>query len=215
MEISTAIIIRLHYKDDKEFYKRLSFFRTLTLPSILRQTDQDFDICIWCEDKHKEVIESLNNKIKTFNVTKLADYPEHRHKKGFHIDFTYWEDVVGLDKYDIQLGLDSDDIIFPEYVEKAKEALQYVNHVSFQPYIFELPTLKTYTCPIIYTEERGSALFGIKPDKDNYIFAYEQSHLQLPKILGSSKVIQGHCAFTVHENNTSTYLYKGSKQIQL
>lgn len=228
-DLTYAFIIRMHYpKGSESFEKRLALFRVLTLPRIQAQTRQIFDICVWCNEWHEERIKALDPNIKTFSVSKI-EFDEKYDlavSKGFHVDFTPWRNVVGLEKYDVQIGLDTDDIIMRDYVEKIEEVIinnkEQAMHVSFQPYIFELSQLRTYTCPVCYHSHHASAFFALyQPNKEDYMFAYEDSHLRLGEHIekhqaGKSLTMPaGYCAFTVHGDNESTYLYDGAEPIML
>lgn len=207
-----ALIIRFHYpKDDKRFDWRLAYFKAMVLPRILGQTYKNFDIAIWCNEWHEKIFESLSPRIKTFR-TKID--PTKR-EDGHFKDFLPWSEVRGLQKYDIQSGLDSDDLISYDYIHTAHIEIDFWSRkhpgksllLSFQPRLFELKTLKAYELRVKYTREHSSAFFSIyQPDKENYKFAYEAGHWKdLPKLFDESIILpEGHCWATVHGLNEST-----------
>lgn len=209
-----ALIIRFHYpKDDKRFGWRLDFFKAMVLPRILGQTYDKFDIAIWCNEWHKEIFESLSARIKTFD-TKTD--PTKR-EGGYFKDFVPWADIRGLEKYDIQSGLDSDDLISRNYMETARKKIDEwckkspdkSLFLSFQPCLFDLETLKTYSMRTRYNRKNGSAFFSIyQPDKEKFRFAYEAGHWRgLPKLFYRSIALpEGKCWATVHGLNESTNL---------
>lgn len=207
---SLALIIRFHYKeDDPRFGWRFSYFVAMVLPRIMKQTDQNFDICIWCNPKHDQMFKALSPRIKVFHVEKdVVKYKQRANGRTYYYDFTQWEDVIGLDKYDIQVGVDSDDFIGPNFIEiirreceNAKESL----HICFQPRTFNLKTLEVKGM-MRYHARRGSAFLALyQPDKTNYKFIYCDSHITMWKHAKKSiSFPAGHCWATIHDINEST-----------
>ena len=213
--MTKAFIIRFHYeKDDPRFEWRYKYFINEVLPRIKAQTEQDFDICIRCNSWHKELFESLG--LKTFHVeNEVVSYKQGPRLKYFH-DFVPFERTVGLDKYDVQMGLDSDDLIEPGYVEtlmnairkQVKQTPDKTIHVCFQPKTVNIRDGKRIVKPMLkYTPTRGSAFMGLyQPDKgDNYKFVYCESHMTLWKHSDTSIVLpDGYCYATIHDINEST-----------
>jgi len=229
-EFSHAVIIRFHYpKDNPKFEWRFSYFRSMVLPRLLSQDNQNFVIAIWCEDWHRKRFEGLSDRIVTFDIKTSAKgfiRPEDRDRSKEHgglyfIDFTYWKDVVGLDEYDIQTGIDSDDLIirndFIDRIEIECSRAPGSLHISFQPYVFETRTLRTYDYPIKYSPTKGSPFFSLyQPDKDNYRFAFEDSHLKMGNFADESILIkEGYCAFSAHDFNESSTVPEGSTQVMI
>lgn len=207
---TNILIIRFHYQEaDLRFDWRFDYFKAMVLPRILKQTDQNFDIGIRCNPKHDELFKALSPKIKTFH-TKNDDarYKVGRNGKKYFEDFVAWVDVVGLEKYDIQTGIDSDDLMGPNYIKMVNEAMagqKEATHACFQPELFDLKTLTTK--PMMrYYEIRGSAFMALyQPDKTNYRFLYERSHISLFKFAKRSIILpKGHCWATAHWINEST-----------
>lgn len=207
-----AIIIRFHYKDnDPRFQWRLAYFQAMVLPRILRQTKKNFDIAVRCNPKHADIFQKMNRRIRTFTVSGEKESHIIRGGKKYFIDFVPWKDVIGLEKYDIQTGIDSDDLISENFIERIENEIRQRNpnkslHVSFQPGIFNAATLQKYPMKVSYGEKKGSAFFSIyQPNKKKYIFAYEDSHLRLWKYFDKSVTIPyGYCWATVHGFNEST-----------
>lgn len=225
-KMKTAFIIRMHFKEnDPRWPWRLAFFKSMVLPKLLRQTDQDFDICMRVNPHHKEQVKELSDKIKIFDVkARKRNYikPGYEDKsKRYFVDFVDYKDTVGLGKYEIQIGLDSDDLILrPDFVERVKRECERraeeTVHISFQPHIFHVPTLRNYRCPVRYGESKGSPIFALYQPKgiENYLFAYEDSHLLLPRYVHKKlRIEEGYCAYSVHACNSSTGLYNNARQI--
>lgn len=210
-----AFIIRMHYpQGDPRFAWRLSYFYSMVLPRLLSQTDQNFDIWIRCRVEDAALIQSLHPRLHTFFVENEAENHVGKWGKQYFMDFVPWASVRGLPQYDIQSGLDSDDLIARDYVERVnievgQYALAFPNrslHISFQPGIFDLKKLQTGPIGVGYSPRRGSAFFSLyQPNKAKYIFAYEDSHLRLWKYVDKSVTLEaGHCWATAHDLNEST-----------
>ena len=201
MEITT--ITRFHYprkhKDKKEYKWRFNFFKDKVLPRIKAQ---DTDINVWCNDWQRDSLEELG--VNAFNV----DTKTRTNKLGYFVDFADWSKVEGLKKYDIQIGIDSDDLITSNLVDKVKEVCsekEQSTHISFQPIKVDLKTGKQYDMKRTYNK-KGSPIFAIyQPDKENYLFAYENSHLLMPIYFREKVFInKGYCYISVHNYNDST-----------
>lgn len=207
-----GVIIRFHYeKGDPRFGFRLAYFKAMVLPRLLAQTNQNFQIAIRCNPCHEKILKNLSEKITTFRVRNEAERFRMIKTKKYFVDFAPWHQVLGMAKYDIQSGLDSDDLVSENYIETIQRIVMEhpANkslHISFQPEIFNSETLKTYPIGSTYTEKRGSAFFSIyQPDKNHYKFAYEKSHLFIGKDMDKSIIMpKGFCWATVHGNNYST-----------
>ncbi|TPL80670.1 glycosyltransferase [Mesorhizobium sp. B2-3-12] len=222
--MDTAFIIRFHYgPSDQRFDWRFAYFRSIVLPRILSQTVKEFEIAIWCNPWHQDMFLALSDKIRVFGVRPEADgfiRPEDAERAAeYHIDFTYWRDVVGLPPYRIQIGLDSDDLIRRDYLDRIHREISKSRsnslHICFQPMIFNLENLTQYDLKADYGPEAGSPFFAIVQNEGaGYIFSYEQSHLKLPKFFANSvKVEPGYCWFTIHDSNASTRLPSTSSPI--
>jgi hypothetical protein len=115
-----AMFIRLNYPEDYQSLKwRLSFFEAMVVPTLLRQTVQDFDIWVYCNMVHADRIKSMSDRLKVY----------HGHRT----------DDPAVPKYNIQTRHDSDDFLHPEYVAKTQEICRAHKKetplvVSFQPY---------------------------------------------------------------------------------
>lgn len=226
--MKTAFIIRMHYKkNDPRWSWRLAYFKSMVLPKILAQTDQDFDICMRVSEHHKEEVAPLSDKIKFFDAKKNYKHyikPGYAYKrKKYFVDFLDYNMIDGLDKYDIQIGIDTDDMILrTDFVERIKQECllkpEKSLHIGFQPHIFQPSTLRMFKCPQRYDDSRGSPVFvlyqPLKFYSKKYIFAYEDSHLKLPRYMDRKKRIEeDFCCYSVHECNASTGLPTYPQQI--
>lgn len=225
--MKTAFVIRMHFKkNDPRWSWRLAYFRAVVLPKLLAQTDQDFDICLRVNPHHVAEVQAISDRIKIFDIVQSRKNwikPGYRHKaKRYFVDFIEFKYLVGFERYDIQIGIDSDDMpLRTDFVARIKEECARVSagktlHISFQPHIFHVPTLRMYKCPTEYGEAKGSPIFALYQPAGvkRYIFAYEDSHLKLPTYTDRKiRIEEDYCCYSVHDNNSSTYLYPNLQQI--
>lgn len=208
--MNCGFIIRCHYEEgDPRFAWRLAYFQTMVLPRLQAQTDKNFDICVRCNPVHDELFAKLGCIPFHVKHEYTAYMLSNGGTKKYFYDFVKWEDVIGLKQYDIQIGLDTDDLIRKDMVvhikslcAKSKTSL----HICFQPEWFNLETLKQSRHPIRYTSTNGSMIFALYyPDKSEYHHCYEMSHRKLWTIASRSVVVPtGWCWMTVHGQNEST-----------
>src|SRR3989304_6316699 len=222
-KLSHLVVIRMHYpRGDPKFEWRFDYFKLMVLPRLLNQTFQDFDIGIRCNPVHYRRFLELSPKIIPFTVTKEAEgyiRPEDRERAKpyggeYFIDFVEWKDVVGLEKYDIQTGLDSDDLILrDDYLEFIQRECRHAHrrslHLNFTPTIFDLKSLRSFPSQFHYSSpDRGSMFLSLyQPDKTDYKFIYHDSHFKMGKFADKSITIpESFVAQTVHDFNESTTL---------
>jgi hypothetical protein len=198
-----AVITRFHYKDEELFKKRFDYFKREVLPRLKNQTYKKFDICVWCEDNHKKLFEDLG--IKTFK----AKYEEPKEKLPNLYDFNQWETVEGLDKYDLQIALDSDDLPHKNLIKTALKLTRKEKGrvlLSFQPIKYEEKTGKKYIMRNYEKTKRCSPCYAIKQDLDkDYLFLYFRSHFRMcdekwDKII----YVEGLVTMTINDYNINT-----------
>lgn len=199
---NTVIITRFHYpKNHPDFQWRFEYYKKEVLPRLMRQSDQGFDIAIWCEKHHEEIFRGLSPKIRIFQAKYL------KRDSRLFIDYTDWTSVKDLPKYKIQIGLDSDDLVSSEFIKMVHLLCQGDDSIlaSFQPIKKDIETGKKYKMDQ-YNKKRGSPIFAFyQPDFNNYKFAYHTSHLRMPLI--AEKVIivpEGYAEMSIHQKNDST-----------
>lgn len=216
--MTAAFIIRFHYpEDDPRFAWRLAYFKAMVLPRLLAQTYSDFDIAIRCNPAHDHEFAGLAPRLRVFHVQGEAEQYREQNGARYFLDFVPWASVEDLPQYDLQMGLDSDDLIRSDYVERIMRELKEANpagdkkvHISFQPGLFDLKTLRQYEMPQRYGPRCGSAFFALYQPYDSavYHFAYEASHRYLYRLAEQSLCITepGYCWATTHDRNESTRL---------
>ena len=228
--MSHIVIVRMHYpRGDPKFEWRFDYFKLMVLPRLLNHTFQDFDIGIRCNPVHYRRFLELSPKIIPFTVTKEAEgyiRPEDRERAKpyggeYFIDFVEWKDVVGLEKYDIQTGLDSDDLILrDDYLEFIQKKCHHAHrnslHLSFIPYCFNLESLALHHSATKYTPTHASPFMSLyQPSKDdNFKFVYHDSHYKMGQYAQKSITVpEGYVAFTVHHHNESSNMWMAGRKL--
>jgi hypothetical protein len=202
--MSHIVITRMLYEDnDPRFEDRLALYKTLCLPRLERQTDKEFNVAVLCNKSHRNIFAKLG--IIPFH---LKDNWFGRVGKIGWSAFTPWENVKGLDKYDIQSNLDSDDLVSENYIERIKKVAVGDNslHIHFQPRLFNLHTFEEKEQKKKYNEECGSAFYSLyQPDKKKYIYVGHDSHIRMGQYMDKSILIgEGYCWINIHGSNDST-----------
>lgn len=204
MTDTISICTRFHFdKDSPNFQWRYEYYRDSVLPRILNQTDQNFIINIWCEPWHDELFKSLSERINIFRVNVKTEFP------GGHLkDFARWDAITGLEPAKIQVGLDSDDLIESNFLEKVRE-LSYGNKnrlISFQPVKLSLNSGTKYRMKNYKSRRKCSPIFAMyQPVRIKY--PYYRSHYRLPEDIRWKSIIyipEGYCYMSIHDNNVST-----------
>lgn len=218
--LSHVLIINMTYvTEDPMFDIRLEWFKNEVLPKILAQTDQNFDLAIKCNPAHADKVRAVHDKIVVFHETNWdsinkGDIVFSRCSGKYQVrKFSKWKDIVGLKQYDIQSGLDSDDFIAPNYIEKIKEEVMKTDmtqslHIHFQPEAIDTNG-NIKTCKRArYGPKKGSAFYSIyQPDKTNYIFLRDDSHIRMPyKCKKTILIPEGYCWIMCNKNNYGTRL---------
>lgn len=209
-----AVIIRFHYdQNDKRFEWRFQYFKDHVLPCLLEQTVSNFDIAIRCNPWHADLFKELSPRIIPFHVKDEHTSYKQKGRKSYFFDFIPWENVIDLPEYEIQYGLDSDDLITPDYIETLQKVIEgwkpevSTLHVSFQPELLDVKTQKVSPIGQEYSPEKGSAFMAIYQPRgtEPYRFVYEQSHLTLGSLFEKSITLpKGKCFASVHSYNEST-----------
>lgn len=213
MKNNQAVIIRFHYeKNDPRFEWRFQYFKDKVLPCLLEQTVSNFDIAIRCNPWHADLFKDLSPRIVVFHVKGEHVSFKQGGRKQYFFDFVPWENVEGLPEYEIQYGLDSDELISPDYIEGFQKAIEANKsagslHLCYQPELIDVRTGKVFSIGQTYTPTMGSAFFAIYQPHGSkpYRFAYEHSHLTLGSLFTKSIVLPiGKCWASVHNYNEST-----------
>jgi len=208
MKNRLAVITRIHYKEnDPKFAYRLETYKKYTLPSLLAQTDSDFDIFVWCEPHHNELFKSLSDRINVFSVD-----TEVRYKSGkFFVDYANYSNTKGIDKYTAQLGLDSDDELKPNAIEEIKKNFDGNRKaISLQPIKRDVETGELYNMKHYADNNKLAPIFCLYQPDDPYLFAYEYGHYSGMPLQFKTKVYLYDLAImNITGENESTTIGKG------
>ena len=200
-----AIVIRLKYNDCPEFEWRLSYFHAVCLRSLLKQTDQGFDIIVLCNPAHKRRIEALSDKIRAIHHDVPISGDSRYKRRGEKNSVMPFNAKIG---YDIHTRIDSDDMVSEGFTKKIRELMSGKTRphlLCFKPMRFNLDTLRLYHTYDNYQNSMFLSVFN--PRKDTFI--YEVGHVSWKrkiKIMGGSLDIVkfGYCFQTIHGSNAST-----------
>lgn len=218
MRSRLAVVTRMHYPEDSvKFGFRLEYYAQHTLKSLLEQTDQDFDVWIWCEPWHDEIVKNIHPRINIFHGNwRKRDNGDSTNR--YFIDYTHWKDIIGLPKYEIQVGLDSDDMLAPQAIEVIKKHCtgKQRTAISLLPLKLDLATGKRYSMRD-YKAQRCSPIFALyQPGslKDDFMFAYQSSHMRLAAYCDKKIELPTGLAFMgIGDHNESTKIKPEDKPV--
>lgn len=215
-----AMLIRFAYAEgypEAARAWRFAWFREQTLPRILAQRDADFDLWLWINEKHRAEVEAMSPRIRTFTADHILPLDAR----------IPWSAAHDLPRYPIQLRLDSDDLIGPDYVSTARTALAGLRApralVWFQPYKVDVVTQKLYWCAPMrrttryaYGNDRPSAFLALRQpvDHPDYSWVYGRGHMKAHLLADEvAPAGVGHCVAACHAHNDSTAIVRGDTLI--
>lgn len=194
-----AVIIRMKYApDDPRWPWRFGFFRDEVLPRLLAQTDQDFDLCIWCHREHRQALQRLSPRVQTF----AAKHPPR--------------------PYHIQTRTDTDDWLEPGYIAKIKEVVGQEARgqplvVNFQPWKLDLKTGRRFRVRRRYGPEEPSMFLSLyQPDlgrnyRQVYSIRHNWMHRLFPRVI---TLPEGYCHLVIHDANGVSQIHRGDQEIE-
>jgi hypothetical protein len=205
LKLETAFITRFHYPlDHPDFKWRFNYYKEQVLPRLQNQTIP-VQIWVWCEPHHEHLFKELG--VNTFQATYTPEKVKH------FTDFTSYKNTIGLPMFDVQIGIDSDDLAYPDLAEKALEEIKSSGKekvlLSFQPLKFDLKTKRKYVMPNYQKKNRCSPCYAIKQPKDinSYKFIYYRCHYRMNTDLFFDQVIHVNNTYvmmTIHDLNDTT-----------
>lgn len=205
-----TIITRLHYDlGNPKFAKRVELFKQHTLPSLLAQTDQDFDIWIWTEAHHDEAVKAIHPRINVFHGNWVKREKAATGVKKYFIDYTPYKDIIGLPAYATQLNLDSDDTLSPDAVAEVKKHAQgdKILVISLQPLKIDLRTGKRYHMHN-YPGARCAPIFALYQPLEHpkpFMFVNEFGHMRAGRHAeGKVALPEGFSFMNIADHNEST-----------
>ncbi len=135
----------------------------------------------------------------------------------YHVDFVPWEGVVGLQRYDLQIAIDSDELLLrPGLMQRLQSEIATAPegescHVSFQHEMFDVRDCRLYRSQFRYSTEKGSPLYALwQPNPEEpYVFAYDDSHQRIGQQMRHRRFVadggqDAYVAASVHTWNAST-----------
>lgn len=205
-----AFVIRFCYArsypaEAREF--RFRWFRDEVLPRILAQRYQGFDIWLWAMPEHRREIEAWSPRIRTFGLRRPMAQLETSYP---------WHHVVRLPRYPIQVRVDSDDLVSPDFLSRGIEELAKMSGrraiAWYQPEKVAVSTGAVYTCRPDYGNGSYSnlavpafLLYRQRPRDHDYSWVYARGHIRLGKIADEVRGIEaGYCWAACHGHNDST-----------
>ena len=203
---------------------RLERYVDIVVPQLRGQTNTDFDIALRV---NKPTLDKIRHYLDTHGCKDIITFTEdHILFLGTYYDksefynyggesinkYSTWENIHGLEKYDIQTSYDSDDYVSKDYIQTVKDiAMGHENkeplHIHFQPIWLHEATKTTGRMEFRYNKYCGSAFYSIYcPQKDKeYIFCRVRSHANILNMFKYTILVpEGKCWIGVNENNVRT-----------
>lgn len=213
------MLIRFYYEpsySEEAFRWRLTWMREKVLPRIFAQRGAPrFDVCLWVHPRHRDEIAAIDPRIRTFDIVPGTPIMA-RHR---------WSRVRGLPRYDVQLRLDADDLISPDYVATALARLARMKApralVFFQPYKVDVGTGEVFWCAPssgrgAYGPQKVSAFCALRQPTTarGYEWVYGLGHTKLFRFVDQVAAIpEGHCWAACHGFNDTTEVYAHDRRI--
>lgn len=206
------VVTRFYYPEwDDDVQTRYDFWVNECLSRLNDQTDSGFRLNVWVDDgPHGTggvyVPEVGVAPVNFFTVT----LPELEGWEGF----ANWGDVHGFEGSRVMIGLDSDDMVSPKFIEtvrKESEGRESNVLVSFQPTKLDLKSGNRYRMKNYRLRNKCSPIFAmIQPDPDDRVFPYYKGHYRLPKDdrWDTVWVGEGLCQMGIHHLNSRTTIVK-------
>jgi hypothetical protein len=200
--LSHIVITRMLYGEDKPFFDRLKMYKKYLLKSLKNQTNKNFNVAVLCNERHRLVFVKMG--IIPFYIK--GGWLGQRENIYWNAKVP-WNMIEGLDMYDIQSNIDSDDYVSEEYIDIIQKHCvgDKSIHIHFQPVFHQYSTGLIKEMRSVYDENNGSAFCSLyQPDKTNYIYIGQDGHRRMQMYMDKTIVIQGHCFVGIHDKNDST-----------
>jgi hypothetical protein len=197
------IITIFAYPPGERFNNRMKLYKKWHLDSLYKQTLQNFDIGAICHPENDKHFEEMG----IIPIHTKDGYDGHIHPTRGHWEYyTPWENITGIKKYEMQTGLDTDNFLEPEYVERLYQELERLPkdepaHIHFQPRIKNIITGQEKEMASRYGPTWGSAMFSLYQPKEPYYFIYHDSHSRMQNLFKKSVLVNGYCLVGVHDEN--------------
>lgn len=202
------VVTRFYYPEwDDDVQFRYDFWVNKCLSRLDDQTDLGFRLNVWVDDGPHGTAGVEVPKVGAERVNKFTvALPELDGWEGF----AHWDNVHGFEGGRVIVGLDSDDLVSPDFIETVrKEAEGRVSNtlVSFQPTKLDIKTGFEYTMKQYQPRLKCSPVFAmIQPDPADRVFPYYRGHYRLPNDDRWEMVYlgEGFCKMGIHDLNALT-----------
>lgn len=208
-----AIIIRFLFKDNIEsFDERLKMFKCNMIESLTKQTVQDFDLYVLCNESHNSTVQELWSKIRVINNERVLNQLTESINDGKCSMYILEHfSIRGFKDYDILTRVDSDDRVREDFVEHIhSEYYKYKDDcvvLSFTPIWLELSTNKKYVSGNVKYHNRFTSMFSSVINPSSFIYC--DNHIDLWKQVDRVVTVdEGYCYLCVHNYNLSTKIKK-------
>jgi hypothetical protein len=195
------ITTRIKFKDDELLMEYLEISKQTFFPSIISQTNQNFILGIFSNEKHRGLIEGIIDVIcEKLNKKK----PQLIFLNNMNTDYV---DYIFSENIDIQTRHDCDDWMCNTYVEQiqniySENIKKYSSFVIHgQPYKYDITEDKKYKMTYRYDGGNTSMFVSICQKKCD-IQLFTLKHCDVGK--STEKVFmvdEGSCHLVIHDNN--------------
>jgi hypothetical protein len=205
------MLIRFCYApDDPARAWRFDWFRSQVLPRILAQRRAKFDLWLWLNPADRAEIEAMDPRIQTFTVATTGNPAQVR---------LPWSQVRGLPRYPVQVRIDSDDLIGPDFVATARRQLRQLRParalVFFQPWKLDVATGRVYESRV-YSRRKVSMFLAMRQpvERSDYRWVYGRGHMKMHALVDAvGEIPLGHCWLACHQFNDSTAIRSGDRLV--
>ena len=185
------VITRFNYTDEDKFNSRLKMMVDTLIPSLKRQTNQNFTWCVITKNiNHREIIQSHYNKPILF-LNSIPEAKTYSHNNG----------------YNLQTRQDSDDIVCNDYIKIIQDQVTKSNKdillIQFQPTKLHFKSKKEYHT-FRYSNKFMSMFLSLY-QKNIIHDVHDQTHPNMYKITPNIVTIPEGCVnLVIHDDNLTT-----------
>lgn len=190
MEIKHIVCTRFSFFSKEELIQRLPLLKEIVIPSLKKQTNQNFTWAIIINWDHLDIItEEID-----YDFVPLYSMEEYRA-------------LVNIQGFNLQTRHDSDDGLSEDYIQKIHDAV--TPHLSKERVLIHFKVMKMdyksgrkWARERQYNSKTASMFLTIyQRDKPIDLFIYQYSHDQMPKVVRFQKIITmpiGDCFWVMH-----------------
>ena len=212
------VVTRFYYPEwDDDVQTRYDFWVNECLPRLNDQTDLGFRLNLWVDDgphgtsnmKTPSGVGAVDINFFTVNLPDLNGWE----------GFANWGNVQGFDGSRVMVGLDSDDLVSPKFIETVRKESENRNRntlVSFQPTKLDIASGDVYRMKNYRSRNKCSPVFAmIQPDPDDRVFPYYRGHYRMPNDDRWDMVYlgEGYCQMGIHELNALTTISRDDRKL--